>query len=175
MLRKKITDYPVLLVEFDRQLPHFPDGRINYTSSSVAPVVLCFLKFQDEILLLQRSNKVLTYQNLWNTVGGYLDEPKKNLEQKAREEVTEETGIGPDLIEKIIFAQLFDFYDAKINRRWLMFPCLFVLKQKPAIKLDFEHLAWRWVKKEELNLYPTTPKLADILAGLLQKESSISN
>ncbi len=50
-----------ILQEFSEKLPKFPDGRIDYSGSDKAPVLTCFVKFGDKILLLKRSDKVRTY------------------------------------------------------------------------------------------------------------------
>lgn len=36
-----------LLEEFSEKLPKFPDGRIDYSLSDKAPVLTCFVKFQN--------------------------------------------------------------------------------------------------------------------------------
>ena len=65
-----------LLNELSKKLPKFEDGRIDYSNSNISIVVTVFVKFQDEILLLKRSDKVSTYQGKWNTVAGYIDDLK---------------------------------------------------------------------------------------------------
>ena len=64
------------LRELAKKLPKFPDGRIDYSNSDTALVITVFIKNKDKILLLKRSSKVSTYQGKWNTVAGYIDEPK---------------------------------------------------------------------------------------------------
>ena len=79
-------DTKIILKEFI-DLPKFEDGRIDYTSSKKAPILLCFVKFQEKILLVKRSNKVGNYQGKWNVVAGFIDEPKP-LKEKVLEELT---------------------------------------------------------------------------------------
>lgn len=81
-------------------LPRFSDGRIDYSKSKSAPVLTCFITFKGKILLLKRSNSVSTYKCKWNTVAGYIDEPKP-LQEKILEEVLEETGITQYVIWKL--------------------------------------------------------------------------
>ena len=83
-------------------------------------MIICFVRYNDEILLLKRSDKVWTYKGKWNVVAGYLDEIKP-LREKALEE----------------------------------------LREKPKIKLDFEHTEARWVKKEDLSKYDAVPNLME--------------
>ncbi len=90
-MSKTIPDIHLILKEFDK-LPKFPDGRIDYSSSDKAPVLTCFVRFEDKILLLKRSDRVGTYRGKWHTVAGYIDEPKP-IQQKALEELEEEPDI----------------------------------------------------------------------------------
>ncbi|MDG6217994.1 MAG: hypothetical protein QCI00_00945, partial [Candidatus Thermoplasmatota archaeon] len=80
----------VLLEQFSKQLPKFPDGRIDYTSSDVAPVITVFITFENTMLLLKRSSNVSTYKETWNTVAGYLDSPNQTIFEKILEELHEE-------------------------------------------------------------------------------------
>ena len=80
-----------ILREF-KNLPRFKDGRVDYTTSNKAPVLIIFIKYKDRILLLKRSGKVSSYKNMWSTVAGFIDE-QKPLKQKILEELKEETGI----------------------------------------------------------------------------------
>jgi hypothetical protein len=63
-------DLKLLLDEFSKILPKFPDGRINYTTSQRCPVITCFVMYEGKILLLKRSDKVGTYKGFWNSVSG---------------------------------------------------------------------------------------------------------
>src|SRR5436309_6273284 len=95
---------PAAVESLGNKLPRFPDGRIDYTHATVAPVILCFVQWQDKILLLKRSEKVLSYKNKWNTVGGYLDE-LKTLRQFALDELREELGISETTIKDLVFVE----------------------------------------------------------------------
>ena len=56
----------------------------------------------------------------------------------------------------IRFIEVKDSYklkDSKINKTWIVHPVLVELKEKPEIKLDWEHTEFRWIKPEELNNY----------------------
>ncbi|MEK6968351.1 MAG: NUDIX domain-containing protein [Nanoarchaeota archaeon] len=149
------------LREFSRlakKLPRFPDGRLNYKNSKKAVVITVFVEFNSKILLLKRSNKVLTYKGFWNVVAGYYDEPKP-LRQKALEELNEETGITKKFVKSIQVGKMFRFHDKKISRIWIVNPVLIRLKKKPRIKLDFEHTESKWVKHEEIKKYKVVPNL----------------
>ncbi|MBW2988196.1 hypothetical protein DRJ48_03545 [Candidatus Woesearchaeota archaeon] len=137
-------------------LPRFSDGRIDYSKTKSAPVLTCFITLNGKILLLKRSNSVTTYKGKWNTVAGYIDEPKP-IQAKALEEVLEETGITKELICEVIEGESLIINDA--NRTWIVFPVLVKLKQMPKLRLNFEHTEAKWILPEELPKYEIVPKL----------------
>ncbi len=144
--------------KFSEKLPEFPDGRIDYSKSDVAPIITVFVKHETDILLLKRSNKVLTYRGKWNVVAGYLDELKP-IREKVLEELNEELGIGKDEIVSIRLGKPYEFTDPDINKTWIFHPIVVELKEKPEIKLDWEHTEFQWIKKEELTTFDIVPKL----------------
>jgi 8-oxo-dGTP pyrophosphatase MutT (NUDIX family) len=156
-----------ILNDLESKLPKFDDGRIDYTNSSVAPVITVFLEYDGKILLLKRSDQVLTYKGKWNTVAGYLDE-YKTVGQKAREEVFEELGIGNELIDNVRTVGYYQTIDKTINKTWIIFPALITLKDFPQIQLDFEHTEYKWI-------YPGDLKQYDCVFGLDQTLAMIKN
>ena len=135
--------------EFAEKLPKFQDGRIDYSNSNIAPVITVFVKYEDEILLLKRSDKVRVYQGKWNAVAGYLDELKP-INEKVLEEIKEELGIVRYSVLLFRIGKSYKFTDFEVNKTWIVFPILVELKYKPDIKLDWEHTEYRWIKPEEL-------------------------
>ncbi len=148
------------LKKFSKTMPHFDDGRIDYHNARKAFVITCFAKFKDEILLLKRSNKVWTYRGKWNVVAGYLDEIKP-LREIALKELYEETKIAKEKVKKISIAEPFEFHDKEIGITFVVHPVLIELKEKPKIKLDFEHTEAKWVKKEDLGKYDAAPNMME--------------
>jgi len=157
---------PKIVREFFKNLPHFPDGRINYTNSNKAAVLTCFLKYKDKILLLKRSQKVGDYKGKWHGIGGYYDELKP-LEEIVKKEIKEELGIGSKNIRSFKIAKTYRFKDKKINKTWFVHPVLIELKNKPKIKLDWEHQKYQWIKPEELKKFDFVPNLDKLLKMLL--------
>lgn len=155
------------LKQFAKTMPHFKDGRINYHNAKKAFVITCFAKYNDKILLLKRSDKVWTYKNKWNVIAGYLDEVKP-LKQKALEELKEETKITKDKVSKVQIAEPFEFHDKSIDTTFVVHPILIELKEKPEIKLDFEHTEAKWVKKEELSSYDAVPNMLESAKRVLK-------
>ena len=147
-----------MINEFAKKLPKFPDGRIDYTHSDTSLVLTVFIKYKDKILILKRSNKVGTYQGKWNTVTGYLDEPKPLIE-KIMDEMQEETGIKKNNILSHSLGEPFKFTDPKARKTWIVHPAKVELKNNPDIKLDWEHTEYKWIKPEELKKFDTVPRL----------------
>jgi 8-oxo-dGTP diphosphatase len=144
--------------ELAEKLPKLPDGRIDYSNSALAPVLTVFVKHGNKILLLKRSDRVSTYKGKWNTVAGYLDEPKP-IREKIMEEVKEETGLDESVIKSIHTGEPYEFTDNRINKTWLIHPALVELNAKAEIKLDWEHTEYRWMRPEELEEYNVVPNL----------------
>jgi len=155
-----------IIKEFSKKLPKFPDGRIDYSKSDIAPVITVFVKFEDKILILKRSDKVRVYQNKWNAVAGYLDELKP-LREKVLEEIEEELGINNNIFT-LHFGQPYEFTDSKLNKTWIVHPVLAEFKKEPEIKLDWEHTEYRWIKPEELKNFEIVPKLEESLKRVLK-------
>ncbi len=147
--------------KFYKILPKFPDGRINYRNSNIAPVLTVYIKHKNKILLLKRSNKVRTYQGKWNTVAGYLDE-LKSLREKVLEELREEIGIREDNLLSIKFLNRYKFTDPSIKKTWITYPVIVEIKN-PKIKLDWEHTEHKWIKLEDVRKFDTVPNLGKVL------------
>lgn len=137
-----------------RKLPHFPDGRIDYTNASYAPVVTVFIRFEGEVLIVRRSNRVGNYRGKWNAISGYIDKTEP-LERKALAEVKEETGITGVIIRNVIIGRPYELEDAAIKKTWLVCPFIVELNSRPKIKLDFESTRYKWIKPEELGRFDT--------------------
>jgi len=155
-----------LLKENAVNLPRFPDGRIDYSTSDWAAVLTCFVRFEDKILLLKRSDRVRTHKGKWHTVAGYVDEPKP-IREKALEELHEELGISEQIILQCKMGSPYEFFDPDEQKTWLVYPVLVELKQKPEIKLDWEHTELKWISPNKLMTYDTVPKLDESLKRVL--------
>lgn len=157
---------PKSLKQLHRELPKFPDGRIDYTNATKSAVLTCFLEYKGKVLLLKRSNKVGSYKGIWNAVAGYLDELKP-LSEKVLEEVKEELGILEENIGKIKVGKIYEFTDNKISKTWIVHPVLIKLKKEPTIILDWEHTEYVWIHPKDIKSYQITPKLDESLKRVL--------
>lgn len=146
---------PKIVKKSHENLPHFSDGRVDYSESEKAPTTVTFLKYKDEILLLKRSDKVTNRKNKWGVVAGYLDE-LKTLVKKSLEEVKEETGVTKDKISSIVIGDVYRFQNEETT--FVSHPVLMELKTKPEIELSWEHTEYRWVKIDNVDDY--LPKYA---------------
>jgi len=155
-----------LIEEFAQKLSKLPDGRIDYSNSDTAPVITIFVKYEDKILLLKRSDKVRAYQGKWNSVAGYLDELKP-IRQKSLEEVREETGIKEDNISSIQVGESYEFKDTEIDKTWIIHPILVELKNEPEIQLNWEHTEYKWIKPEELKNFDIVLSLDKSLESVM--------
>ena len=151
--------------KFSKKLPHFHDGRINYSSSKTAPVINVVVEYKDKILLLKRSDKVNSYKGKWNTIGGYLDEIVP-LKKKVEEELREELGITDLEKAKISYGESYEFHDREIGRTWIIFPVLVEFQTKPKIKIDWEHTEFKWIKHGEIGKFDCVPKIEKIFKML---------
>jgi 8-oxo-dGTP pyrophosphatase MutT (NUDIX family) len=114
--------------------------------------------YRGEILLLKRSDEVTTYRGLWNTVAGYLDEARP-LSYKVKQELEEELHITPDKIQSMETGEVFEIEDDDIGKTWIVHPVLIQLKERPTIKLDWEHTEYKWIPPETIGEYDVVPDL----------------
>jgi 8-oxo-dGTP pyrophosphatase MutT (NUDIX family) len=163
-------DLGKLLSELSKKLPHFPDGRIDYTNAKAAPVVDCFLRSEDKLLILQRSDKVGLLKLRWNMISGYLDELGRTLREKAYMEIEEETGISRTHITNYTEGRPYKAIHRGIGKTtWYVYPVLADLDRIHPVKLDWEHTSFAWVKPEELSLYDPKGRIEFVLSRILDR------
>ncbi|MBI4450944.1 NUDIX domain-containing protein [Candidatus Woesearchaeota archaeon] len=160
-------EIPAAVAQFAATLPRFPDGRIDYTNSDRAPVLTCFVYCCGELLLLKRSDKVGAYQGKWNAVAGYLDEPRP-LRDKVLEELADELGVSESLVARLEAAPSYELHDAAIKKTWIIHPVLVELREKPVVKLDWEHTECAWIAPISLTQYDIVPGLDNTFAWLVE-------
>jgi len=121
-------------------------------------VVTNFLEFEDKILILRRSKKVGTYRGRWAGVSGYIEEEP---DKQAMIEIKEETGLGEEDVELIKKGKPLIIVDEKINRKWVVHPYRWQIKDPQKIKIDWEHKEMKWIKPCNLSRYRTVPGLKE--------------
>ena len=135
--------------ELTQGLPKFDDGRINFTGVKKAPVLNVVAYCDGKILIVKRSQKVSAYKGLWNSVSGFIDEPKP-IEEFAAQELNEELSVYADSIK---IAEPYEVVDDAIDRIWVVYPVLAVFEKMPDFKLDWEHTDYKWINSEQLKVY----------------------
>jgi len=130
-------------------------------------IVTSFIKNDNKILILKRSDKVKSMKCLWAGVSGIIEKYDKRPLDRSKIEIFEETGINENEIKllkeikqiKIVSAQYRD-------HEWNIFPFLFNAKN-PEIKLNWENSDFNWIDPNEIKNYETVPELEKILFSLL--------
>lgn len=126
-------------------------------------VCTCFLMHENKVLILKRSDKVGTYQGKWAGVSGYI-ESWETAEVTALKEIQEETGLGKGDIKFIRKGEPVTVVDG--DRCFIVHPYLFESKT-PEIKLDWEHVDYKWIDLSEISEFETVPLLAQVLNNVL--------
>ena len=129
-------------------------------------IVTSFIRDNDKLLILKRSNKVKTMKELWAGISGIIENNEAPL-KRAKIEIFEEAGIIEEKIKLIKAAEEMRVNSPQYkNHEWEIFPFLFEAKN-PTIKLNWENSDFRWIHVEELENYETVPSLQKVLFNLL--------
>ena len=129
-------------------------------------IVTSFLKHNDKILILKRSDKVKTMKGLWAGVSGIIENNEPPIE-RAKIEIFEELGIDQQYIKLIKSAKELTIESPQYrSHKWVIFPFLFAT-EKSEIKLNWENSEFRWIDVNQLKEYNTVPSLEKVLLSVL--------
>ncbi len=129
-------------------------------------IVTSFIKDDDRLLILKRSNKVKSMKGLWAGISGIIEGNEEPLE-RAKIEIFEEIGISEDRITLVKSAEKMRVSSPQYeNHEWEIFPFLFEVKSI-TVNLNWENIGFKWIKVEELKKYQTVPSLQKVLFNLL--------
>jgi len=128
--------------------------------------VTSFLESENEILILLRSEHVITYPGKWGGISGSLDKGK-TADEQAIVEIEEETGLSREHLRLIKKGEPLIFDDASLNIRKVIYTYLFHIEDRSKIKIDWEHKQLKWIKPEDIDKYDAMPKLKETLAQVL--------
>ena len=129
-------------------------------------IVTSFIKNDDKILILKRSDKVKSMKCLWAGISGIIENNETPL-TRAKIEIFEEAGIREEQIELLKAVQQIKISAPQYkNHEWNIFPFLFKAKN-PEIKLNWENLEFEWIEPNKIKNYKTVPDLEKILLSLL--------
>ena len=130
-------------------------------------IVTSFIKDNDKVLILKRSNKVKSMKCLWAGVSGIIEKNDVTPLDRAKTEIFEETGINKNEIKLLKSIEQIKIESAQYrNHEWNIFPFLFKAKN-PKIKLNWENSDFSWIEPNEIKNYETVPELEKILFSLL--------
>ena len=129
-------------------------------------IVTSFIKHNDQILILKRSEKVRSMKGLWSGVSGII-ENNENPIDRAKIEIFEEVGIKEKEIKLVKKLEKMKISSQQYkNHEWEIFPFLFETKNTN-IELNWENSEFKWILPKELKNYQTVPSLEKILLNLL--------
>ena len=129
-------------------------------------IVTSFIKYNDQILILKRSEKVRSMKGLWSGVSGII-ENNENPIDRAKIEIFEEVGIKEKEIRLVKKLEKMKIQSQQYkNHEWEIFPFLFETKNEN-IELNWENSEFKWILPKELKNYQTVPNLEKILVNLL--------
>jgi len=127
-------------------------------------VVSCFLLRTDmdqpRILIVQRSQRVGSYNARWAGISGFL-ESGVTPDEQAYTEIREETGLQGEQIRMLKRGKVIEYQDASIGRHWYIHPFLFEVLTPDEIALDWEATGMRWIVPSEIQTFETVPKLEE--------------
>lgn len=129
-------------------------------------IVTSFIRDNDKLLILKRSDKVKSMKGLWAGISGIIENDEEPL-KRAKIEIFEEAGIAEDKMTLIKTTEEMRISSPQYkNHEWKIFPFLFESKN-PTVKLNWENSDFRWIKVDELENYETVPSLEKVLFNLL--------
>ena len=130
-------------------------GTIEIKNVKSKPVVTVFLRKNNEILMLKRSEEVGSYRGKWSAVSGYLEDAEPS--KQAHTELLEETGLRGKLVNQggLIRVRYADVI-------WEIHPFLMDLDSDKDIELNWENTEYMWIPPEKIKELNTVPKLWEV-------------
>jgi 8-oxo-dGTP pyrophosphatase MutT (NUDIX family) len=129
-------------------------------------IVTSFIRDNEKLLILKRSDKVKSMKGLWAGISGIIENNEEPL-SRAKIEIFEEVGITEDRITLVKASEEMKIHSPQYkNHEWKIFPFLFE-SNKPTIKLNWENSDFKWINIEELENHETVPSLQKVLFNLL--------
>ena len=129
-------------------------------------VVTSFLMYENKILILRRSDKVLTKKHKCAGISGYIEYNERIL-KRAYKEINEETGLSSNEIEIIKTSEQLEIIDEELDTLWIIYPHLFKTT-RTNVKLDWEHDQYQWIEPTEITNYEGVPMLRETLQNVLK-------
>lgn len=104
----------------------------------------------EEFLMLQLDGK---FNHCWHFPGGRLEENEKEIDCLKRE-IREEMGVEAEILQPVFSRHITQ--EDYANLRQQRYAVFYLAKIKPGqeIKLNHEHTAYKWFKKEDIEKIP---------------------
>ena len=129
-------------------------------------IVTSFIRNNDKLLILKRSNKVKSMRGLWSAISGVVENNEEPL-TRAKIEIFEEVGITENKTTLIKSSDVMKVRSPQYkNHEWEIFPFLFEANTQ-VIKLNWENSDFRWINVKDIKNYDTVPSLQKVLLNLL--------
>jgi len=129
-------------------------------------IVTSFIKNNNKLLILKRSDKVKSMRGLWSGISGIIEKNENPLD-RAKIEIFEEVGIVENKITLVKSIEKMQVKSPQYeNHEWIIFPFLFQTKETK-INLNWENSNFEWIESNQLKNYETVPSLQKILINLL--------
>ena len=129
-------------------------------------IVTSFIKNNNKLLILKRSDKVKSMKGLWSGISGIIEKNENPLD-RAKMEIFEEVGIVENKITLVKSIEKMQVKSPQYeNHEWIIFPFLFQTKETK-INLNWENSNFEWIESNQLKNYETVPSLQKILINLL--------
>ena len=128
--------------------------------------VTSFLKSENDILVLLRSERVSTYKSRWGGISGVIDDGK-TADEQALLEIEEETGLSGEDIELVRKGSPYVFFDDNLQLKKVIYTYLFHIKDRSKVRINWEHKEMRWIKPGDIENLATMPRLKETLARVL--------
>ncbi len=122
-------------------------------------VVTCFLKYDSQILILRRSQKVGSFRGKWAGVSGFIESTD---DEQALVEIAEETRLSRNDVELVKKGLPLEVEGE--GNTWVVHPYLFDINNKDKIEADWEHNELKWIEPQDIDDYDTVPMLKETLA-----------
>jgi len=126
-------------------------------------VVTCILLRYDQpdprMLIVQRSERVGSYNARWAGISGFV-EPGVAADEQAYTEIREETTLQHEQVRMLRRGVVVEHVDAQLGRHFYIHPFLFEVLMPERIQTDWEAINMSWIDPADLHNYDTVPKLS---------------
>ena len=130
-------------------------GQVDYTNIRYVPTVNSIVTHDGKILCVKRSPDLRLFPNYWDWVCGFLDD-NKSIEDKAREELSEELGLTDKDIVSFKRGEPILEETPQYHKTWFIIPLLVEVRTEAYTLLE-EASEAGWFEPQELkklNLVP---------------------